>query len=1059
MPLIPSSSPDSEDFLSSMVRAKGGDPEKMFAASEAEENIVSRPEAPPAAPPPPMAPSGQVNVVSMPDYSGVRPSTEPVDVPTMSPYQSFKDATNDAFRLSYMGSLVDDAADRMTGETPAPGLLDRTFGRTDPGFNPFDHIAGYEQYPGSFVGLNSLADIDAMKKKIDREKEAGQRLSEGGIEGLGAELLVGAADPIMLLPIGGAERAYQVGGSILARTARVGAVTAVAGGVAAAASNAITQATVETQTTEQSAMNIGASVLLSGILGAGGAAIGSHIELNRMVKMLDDDMTVPAPNKADLNEPGSIDINGDDLLKDTEASVGARAVDQTTMAEETLKNAFGVERVTSGLNPLLRMSTSRSIESRRAIQQLADTPFYYEKNALGIATPQSVETRVNVWDGNKARTLIAIDDNLVAYTKRMKQEGKPPLTPKAFREEIGRAMRRNDEHPIPEVANAAKSARRELFDPLKKEAIEAGLLPEGVKVETADSYLTRVWDKRKIVGNQPRLQQILDDWLRDAAPELSKVDRSNAAGEIIDKLKATPEGRIPYDLTTGPRGPLKERTLSIPDHMVEDFLESDVELVANFYKRSMAPDVELTKTFGDVTGKDMVAKIADDYNAKILKAESPDVRLKLQKKMRDDIRDFEAVRDIIRGTYGAPKDPDSVFVRAGRVARTLQYMSKMGQVTLSSVSDVARPVMVHGFQRVMRDGLVPLISDIKSFKLGVKDVQEAGSALDMVLDTRSFEWAEISDLYARGTKLEKGLHGLSKNFSKLTLMTQWNTAMKSMSGVVTQSRILRAADKMQRGAAVSAKESEYLALLGIDSTGLARIGKEFATHGAKERGLYRANLADWGDKYAAGFLKNAINKEVKRIILEPGAADRPLWMSSELGKTIGQFRSFTVAANQRMLIAGLQQRDAAFLGGLVTSVSLGMLSYAMTAEVAGRELPDDPRQWIVEGIDRSGILAVFSEANNISEKFTGYGLNTLAGASPMSRFASRNRSGALFGPTLGTVEDVGNITYGATNEWTKQDSRALRRLLPYQNLFYTRWLFDQVEQGANDALGVKDKKK
>jgi hypothetical protein len=30
----------------------------------------------------------------------------------------------------------------------------------------------------------------------------------------------------------------------------------------------------------------------------------------------------------------------------------------------------------------------------------------------------------------------------------------------------------------------------------------------------------------------------------------------------------------------------------------------------------------------------------------------------------------------------------------------------------------------------------------------------------------------------------------------------------------------------------------------------------------------------------------------------------------------------------------------------------------------------------------------------------------------------------------------------------------LRKILPFQNLFYIRRLFDQVEEGANRALGV-----
>lgn len=35
----------------------------------------------------------------------------------------------------------------------------------------------------------------------------------------------------------------------------------------------------------------------------------------------------------------------------------------------------------------------------------------------------------------------------------------------------------------------------------------------------------------------------------------------------------------------------------------------------------------------------------------------------------------------------------------------------------------------------------------------------------------------------------------------------------------------------------------------------------------------------------------------------------------------------------------------------------------------------------------------------------------------------------------------------ATGEVSPADARAIRRLVPYQNLFYTRWLFDKLETG------------
>ena len=71
--------------------------------------------------------------------------------------------------------------------------------------------------------------------------------------------------------------------------------------------------------------------------------------------------------------------------------------------------------------------------------------------------------------------------------------------------------------------------------------------------------------------------------------------------------------------------------------------------------------------------------------------------------------------------------------------------------------------------------------------------------------------------------------------------------------------------------------------------------------------------------------RSAIIRDVDRIIVTPGIGDRPLWMSSETGKLIGQFKSFGFASVQRTLIPALQDRDMGVVNGLALSGAMGML--------------------------------------------------------------------------------------------------------------------------------------
>ena len=136
-----------------------------------------------------------------------------------------------------------------------------------------------------------------------------------------------------------------------------------------------------------------------------------------------------------------------------------------------------------------------------------------------------------------------------------------------------------------------------------------------------------------------------------------------------------------------------------------------------------------------------------------------------------------------------------------------------------------------------------------------------------------------------------------------------------------------------------------------------------------------------------------------------------------------------------------------------------MMSYAAYTAARGGELHERPQDWIKEGIDRSGVLGWFGDINAMIAKGTGgqADLFRLIGADkPLSRYASRGLVGNLLGPAYGKASDIADMTYAASNgQWTESDMRKLRQLIPFQNLFYLRQLFDDVERNTNSAFGIE----
>ena len=97
------------------------------------------------------------------------------------------------------------------------------------------------------------------------------------------------------------------------------------------------------------------------------------------------------------------------------------------------------------------------------------------------------------------------------------------------------------------------------------------------------------------------------------------------------------------------------------------------------------------------------------------------------------------------------------------------------------------------------------------------------------------------------------------------------------------------------------------------------------------------------------------------------------------------------------------------------------------------------------------------EFNNTMEKVSSnnLGLRPMLGVSaPASRYASRSALDSLVGPTFGLAGDSLKIMGAASSEyeWADSDTRAIRRLIPMQNLSVIRNGFDSLEEEFNDAL-------
>ena len=790
------------------------------------------------------------------------------------------------------------------------------------------------------------------------------------------------------------------------------------------------------------------------------------------------------------------------------APIGESIGAAKTFGDQQVKGKFA-KFVTKklGFDPLSRTITSDNPFTRQIAVRLAENPIEMDGQVL-----QAAESLAQLHSGKYATALQENAQFFNAYKK-----GKGKLNKREFNKAIATAIRKGDSD-IPEIKAASDMWRKELYDPLKNEMVAQKLLPEDVDVATANNYLNRVWDKDKITANRPEFITKVSNWLADKDTKLfdesqsilddlagdsvevklanlkkqidkasgkekirlekqqtlinkaefkNRLDMENQdyrqiAGEIATRIQGSPDGRLPYDWKLGDgkkeginskgiagtslRGPLRNRVFQIDDELIEEFLENDIEVLGARYVQNIAGDLELMRAFDDVNMDRQIKEIRDWWDKEL---DNPNLTLKQSKKMtkqkeQDEI-DIAGMRDRIRGVYGF--QADNIWSRMGRSARDLNYLRLLGGVTISSLPDVARVVMAEGFVNTFSKGLIPLISNSKTTKLAQEELRRYDVGTDVLKSGKSEIIADVADYAQGGTIVERGLRAGVNQFGKFNLLDYWTAGMKQLHAVTMQTSIF---DSLSKG-----KYDKRLARLGIDEETSKRMWQQVKKHGSKTDGIWLTNAKNWDEPNLEVIWGAAVRKESDRVIIIPGQ-EKPLFMSSEMGKTIGQFRSFIFSATQRIVIPAIQRQDQNTLGGVASLIGMGMFSYYLKQTIAGRPISEDPKVWAMEGIERSGIAGIVGEIHTSVEKISGnsVGLRSLLGVNEFaSKQVSRTISESLLGPTLGSLLST---TVAATNaitssgEMTESDIRTLRRLIPLQNLFYLRFAFNEAEKAAND---------
>jgi len=556
-------------------------------------------------------------------------------------------------------------------------------------------------------------------------------------------------------------------------------------------------------------------------------------------------------------------------------------------------------------------------------------------------------------------------------------------------------------------------------------------------------------EAQKLIREVSETYGILDDVYTNVAATMREMEIMASAGHM--------EG---YGMAT----PMMARKLDIPSNRLidvdvgngerVDFIETDMEVIIRLYHRRMAPSIGMAERYGDPSGQSRIDDLtemmweeisAQGKSGKALEAEVGKVR-----------QAMEDIRDKVLGVYGIPADPSALSYRAVQATKSWMVLALMGKASIAAVADVGRTAFSVGFRNAFSGAFARFGDATQDFKRAGIEVELAGEAAEVALHGRFDAMFDLDIHMPASTRFEKALHGNVNRMFIANLLSPYTDVMDRFSGAIIQSEMIRIAAKWVDDGSLSRSDLMKMTKVGIDEDMAKRFVAQWRKLPAEEQKgnkLHLANTAQWDDLEAVKVFRTALASEIDNAVIKPGVSEKINFQSSQIGGLMMQFKSFGMSATFRTLMAGLQMRDARAMSGMLSLVAAGYLvDMLKSPSYDSRGLLSLDR--FVQAWDYSGAGGILMDLNNMTEVASGYqyGLRPMLGVESFWKDPTiAQQLGQPGGPAISLA---GDLIYSLADPDSDSNdvARAVRRWVPYNNLFYFSWLVDRVQKEAGEVF-------
>lgn len=598
---------------------------------------------------------------------------------------------------------------------------------------------------------------------------------------------------------------------------------------------------------------------------------------------------------------------------------------------------------------------------------------------------------------------------------------------------------------------------------------------------------------------------------------LTETESRRIAAQFYNNLKQIPYGNTKSEaimldgpdvdlLYSGKRTLFKERVETLRASGMDDAkIDAELDKILTIVlpdsskskidvaKKRLRMDLDVEDTFDTVDGKQIKGRIRDftvedvdalmlHYNANALGDAAEGAVLDMfERAMNRRFKKFSEVRermDIEMREAGVPdkvakatlERVDAAYnamrgkpIGEGKFAdelaavRTFNYLRLGNYFGVNQLMEAGTVLSTGGLttaQRIMpalRNLIARSSEGAKLNREYVAELKALGIGQSRMMNYLAHEPGDIGGHLNRPSRLRTISRNLRNRYADMTGMSFANDYTELAAAKIITQRFYEAAMK---GKMLSKKR---LGDLGMTPEQAKQVMANMVKHATPDPDFKYAvgkmNIEKW-DKDVATMMNVAIHKRVNNMMNKPDIGQMSLWMTTDVGRFLTQFRTFPIVAATNISAHALAMRDKEAAIRFVAMTVMGALGYLAIQNMRTIGDPDRDRKLreafttdkiALAAFNRSGYSTVLPMIVDGAARYTGFG--QVFSHSRTTGLASD----PLFGnPTFALAEDIPRATKAShalftRDRFSRTDLSAVARVVPFAGMI-------PIAQGLN-ALG------